>query len=211
MPPRVLPPDLQRARGHPHRRRRLPRGPLLGPPGHLRLPGRRDLAHPPGHQRAGPRLPPPSRDRQALRHPGPGCAVDGWSWASASDRSRRSSDLLGAPFADRGDRADDALMALRSSLSTRTPAYHGAYYRYADVVMDPCARQSAVPLWIGGRTARSLRRAVDLGDGWVPFAIRPPTSAPCWKRPEPRRPGRPGTALSGGAPERPPPRSHRRS
>jgi probable F420-dependent oxidoreductase len=80
--------------------------------------------------------------------------------------------LLGAPFADRGDRADDALMALRSSLSTRTPAYHGAYFRYADVVMDPCARQSAVPLWIGGRTARSLRRAVDLGDGWVPFAIR---------------------------------------
>src|ERR1700692_4923025 len=38
--------------------------------------------------------------------------------------------------------------------------------------MDPCARQSSVPLWIGGRTARSLRRAVELGDGWVPFAIR---------------------------------------
>jgi alkanesulfonate monooxygenase SsuD/methylene tetrahydromethanopterin reductase-like flavin-dependent oxidoreductase (luciferase family) len=30
-----------------------------------------------------------------------------------------------------------------------------------------------VPLWIGGRTARSLRRAVELGDGWVPFGIRP--------------------------------------
>ena len=80
--------------------------------------------------------------------------------------------LLGAPFGDRGARADDALMALRGSLSTPTPAYDGTYYRYADVVMDPCARQSTVPLWIGGRTARSLRRAVELGDGWVPFAIR---------------------------------------
>ena len=80
--------------------------------------------------------------------------------------------LLGAPFGDRGDRADDALMALRSSLSTRTPAYAGTYYRYGDVVLDPCARQSTVPLWIGGRSARSLRRAVELGDGWVPFAIR---------------------------------------
>jgi luciferase-like monooxygenase len=29
-----------------------------------------------------------------------------------------------------------------------------------------------VPLWIGGRTARSLRRAVELGDGWVPFGLR---------------------------------------
>ena len=45
--------------------------PVLGPAGHLRLPGRRDLPDPPGHQRARPRLPPPARDRQALRHPRP--------------------------------------------------------------------------------------------------------------------------------------------
>jgi alkanesulfonate monooxygenase SsuD/methylene tetrahydromethanopterin reductase-like flavin-dependent oxidoreductase (luciferase family) len=29
-----------------------------------------------------------------------------------------------------------------------------------------------VPLWVGGRTYRSLRRAVELGDGWTPFALR---------------------------------------
>jgi alkanesulfonate monooxygenase SsuD/methylene tetrahydromethanopterin reductase-like flavin-dependent oxidoreductase (luciferase family) len=28
-----------------------------------------------------------------------------------------------------------------------------------------------VPLWVGGRTARSLRRAVELGDGWAPFGL----------------------------------------
>jgi probable F420-dependent oxidoreductase len=81
-------------------------------------------------------------------------------------------DLLGAPFADRGARADDAIAALRSSLSTEHPEYHGPYYRFSDVVLDPCARQSPVPLWIGGRTARSLRRAVALADGWVPFGTR---------------------------------------
>ncbi len=81
-------------------------------------------------------------------------------------------DLLGAPFTDRGPRADDALSALRASLSERQPRYDGAYYRYSDVVLDPCALQPSVPLWIGGRTARSLRRAVELGDGWVPFGIR---------------------------------------
>jgi alkanesulfonate monooxygenase SsuD/methylene tetrahydromethanopterin reductase-like flavin-dependent oxidoreductase (luciferase family) len=26
-------------------------------------------------------------------------------------------------------------------------------------------------MWIGGRTPRSLRRAVELGDGWCPFAV----------------------------------------
>jgi alkanesulfonate monooxygenase SsuD/methylene tetrahydromethanopterin reductase-like flavin-dependent oxidoreductase (luciferase family) len=31
--------------------------------------------------------------------------------------------------------------------------------------------QQTVPLWIGGRTARSLRRAVELADGWAPFGL----------------------------------------
>lgn len=81
-------------------------------------------------------------------------------------------DLLGAAFADRGPRADEAIAALRVSLSEPRPRFEGRYYQYGDVVLDPCALQSSVPLWIGGRTARSLRRAVELGDAWVPFGIR---------------------------------------
>jgi probable F420-dependent oxidoreductase len=84
---------------------------------------------------------------------------------------REEFDLIGAPFADRGARADDALRALRASLSDPRPRYKGPYYAYDDVVLDPCARQERVPFWIGGRTARSLRRAVDLGDGWAPFGL----------------------------------------
>jgi probable F420-dependent oxidoreductase len=80
-------------------------------------------------------------------------------------------ELLGAPFEDRGARADDAIKALRVSWSEPRPAYDGRYYRYSDVVLDPCATERSVPLWIGGRTRRSLRRAVELADGWVPFAI----------------------------------------
>jgi probable F420-dependent oxidoreductase len=82
-------------------------------------------------------------------------------------------DLLGASFGDRGALADDALRALRASLSRREPAYAGAHYRYAGFVVDPCSVQTRVPIWIGGRTARSLRRAVELADGWTPFGIEP--------------------------------------
>ena len=28
-----------------------------------------------------------------------------------------------------------------------------------------------MPIWVGGRTARSLRRAVELADGWAPFGL----------------------------------------
>lgn len=82
-------------------------------------------------------------------------------------------DLLGAEFAERGQRADDALAALRASLSVRSPAYDGQFYRYAGFVVDPCAVQQQVPIWVGGRTLRSLRRAVRFGEGWMPFGLSP--------------------------------------
>ena len=30
-----------------------------------------------------------------------------------------------------------------------------------------------MPIWVGGRTLRSLRRAAELADGWTPFAVTP--------------------------------------
>ncbi|BDB41893.1 MULTISPECIES: TIGR03619 family F420-dependent LLM class oxidoreductase [Mycobacterium] len=80
-------------------------------------------------------------------------------------------DLLGAAFDDRGARGDDALRALRASLSVRKPEYRGEFYSYGGMIVDPCAVQDRVPLWVGGRTLRSLRRAVTLADGWAPFAV----------------------------------------
>jgi probable F420-dependent oxidoreductase len=80
-------------------------------------------------------------------------------------------DLLGVPFEDRGARGDDALKALRASLAKREPSYDGPYYRFGGMVVDPWAVQEHLPIWIGGRTRRSLRRAVELADGWMPFGL----------------------------------------
>ncbi|MFC7446836.1 LLM class F420-dependent oxidoreductase [Rhodococcus daqingensis] len=90
---------------------------------------------------------------------------------------REEFELLGAPFEGRGARADDALRALRAALSRPRPEYHGEYYDFADVVIEPHTQQPRVPFWIGGRTARSLRRAIELGDGWVPFGLGLPELA----------------------------------
>lgn len=82
-------------------------------------------------------------------------------------------DLLDAPWDERGARADDAIRALRASLSTPRPSYDGEYFAFHDLVVEPCALQAHVPIWVGGRTLRSLRRAAALGDGWMPFGLRP--------------------------------------
>ena len=79
--------------------------------------------------------------------------------------------LLDARFEDRGARADDAMRALRAALSQPRPEYHGTFYDFEGFVVDPCAMQARVPMWVGGRTARSLRRAVELADGWAPFGL----------------------------------------
>ena len=90
-------------------------------------------------------------------------------------------DLLGAPFDDRGERADDALRALRAALSSNEPVYAGNYYSFGGLIVDPCALQPQMPIWIGGRTKRSLRRALTLAEGWAPFGI-PVATAGEWLR-----------------------------
>jgi probable F420-dependent oxidoreductase len=84
---------------------------------------------------------------------------------------REEFDLIGAEFEDRGARGDDALRALRASFGVAEPAYRGSHYEYSGFLIDPTSVQQPVPLWIGGRTPRSLRRAVELADGWSPFGL----------------------------------------
>jgi len=82
--------------------------------------------------------------------------------------------MLGRDFAGRGPKAREALRAIRASFGKREPAFHGEHYDFADVTIDPVAVQAHVPVWMGGRTARSLRRAIELDcDAWVPFALAP--------------------------------------
>lgn len=84
---------------------------------------------------------------------------------------REEFELLGADFAQRGPRFEDALHALRAALGQRQPHYEGSHYRFRDFVVDPAAVQTHVPIWLGGRSPRSLRRALRLADGWDPFGL----------------------------------------
>ena len=64
------------------------------------------------------------------------------------------------------------MRALRAALSQREPAYHGRTTTSTASSSTRTRVQAHVPMWVGGRTCRSLRRAVELGDGWAPFGLR---------------------------------------
>jgi len=85
--------------------------------------------------------------------------------------------LGGSEFEQRGPRGDDAIRAIRASMGRRMPEYHGPHYSFGDMIIDPCAVQQDMPVWVGGRTMRSLRRALTLGDGWIPFGLSLPDLA----------------------------------
>jgi probable F420-dependent oxidoreductase len=78
-------------------------------------------------------------------------------------------ELLGHAFTGRGEQSDDAIRAIRAAWGTSVPEYHGSHYDFAGFVVEPSGLPRAVPIWVGGRTRRSLRRALELGDAWVPF------------------------------------------
>jgi probable F420-dependent oxidoreductase len=73
-------------------------------------------------------------------------------------------DALGAPFAGRGARLEEALAVIRSALAGGPVEHSGEHFRISGVQL--CEEQLAVPVVLGGNTERALRRAARLGDGW---------------------------------------------
>ena len=80
-------------------------------------------------------------------------------------------ELLGHAFAGRGERADDSLRAIRAAWGQREPVYDGTYFQFRDFIVEPSGVARPLEIWIGGRTRRSLRRAIELGDAWIPFRL----------------------------------------
>lgn len=84
---------------------------------------------------------------------------------------REEFEILGSPFGDRGSRADDALAAIRAGWGSSSVEFEGDYFDYRDLTVEPHSPRKQPRVWVGGSTQRSLRRALELGDGWTPFGL----------------------------------------
>lgn len=78
--------------------------------------------------------------------------------------------VLGADFAGRGPRFDAAVRAMRAAWTGESVELDAPHFAVRGHTMLPPPRQApGPPVWIGGNSRRARRRAVELGDGWMPF------------------------------------------
>ena len=75
--------------------------------------------------------------------------------------------LLGAPFKQRGALSDEYLRAMKELWTNPDPQFDGQFVRFSGIKCEPKPLQNPFPVWIGGHSARAMRRVVEFGDGWV--------------------------------------------
>jgi probable F420-dependent oxidoreductase len=75
-------------------------------------------------------------------------------------------DFMGIDFAGRGRRADEEIRIMRG-LWGGERSFEGDHWSFHDATFEPRpSRQSEI--WVGGSSARAIRRARELGDAWHP-------------------------------------------
>ena len=77
---------------------------------------------------------------------------------------------LGVDYAERNELSDEAIESMKRIWAGESLSLEGRHFRAAGPTVLPRPLQRPhPPLWIGGNSRRAMRRAVELGDGWLPF------------------------------------------
>ena len=75
---------------------------------------------------------------------------------------------LGVPFAERGPRTDEYIMAMRELWSADKASFKGRFVAFENVYCRPQPIHNSVPIVVGGHSEAAARRAGRLGDGFFP-------------------------------------------
>jgi len=74
-------------------------------------------------------------------------------------------EVLGADFAHRGSRTNEAIQVLRTLWRDATPHFQGHHFAFTDLTMNP--KPPEIPILVGGQSRLAYQRVVALGDGWL--------------------------------------------
>lgn len=81
---------------------------------------------------------------------------------------------LGLPTGQRGRRLQEGVEVLRAIWADGHATYHGDFYRFEDVLIEPKpVQRPGPPVWFGAGSPPALRRAARLGDGWLAAGSSP--------------------------------------
>jgi len=73
----------------------------------------------------------------------------------------------GNDWAVRGRRTDEMIRCLRVLFEEHEPSFSGEFFHFEPIGFDPKPVQSPLPVHIGGDGMRAVRRAAELGNGWI--------------------------------------------
>jgi probable F420-dependent oxidoreductase len=78
--------------------------------------------------------------------------------------------VVTTPFAERGAVTDEYVAAFKTLWTEKKPVIEGKYVHYDRLLLEPKPTQKPhPPIWVGGESGPSLRRAARLGDAWYPI------------------------------------------
>ena len=78
--------------------------------------------------------------------------------------------VVATPFAERGRVTDEYIRAFRTLWTEDAPRHEGTWVKFDGVFFEPKPVQRPhPPIWVGGESGPSLRRAAGLGDAWYPI------------------------------------------
>ncbi|MDE3077451.1 MAG: TIGR03619 family F420-dependent LLM class oxidoreductase, partial [Chloroflexota bacterium] len=76
---------------------------------------------------------------------------------------------LGVSYEEAGRRTDEYIQAMQALWTQDQPRFSGGYVAFDGVEFNlPCVQRPHPPIWVGGRTKYSLRRAVRFAAAWHP-------------------------------------------
>ena len=79
-------------------------------------------------------------------------------------------DALGVDFRERDELADEAIRAMKVAWAEDGVHFEGRHFIARGHTQRPRpVQQPHPPIWVGGNSRRAIRRAVELGDGWMPI------------------------------------------
>jgi probable F420-dependent oxidoreductase len=83
-------------------------------------------------------------------------------------------DALDQDFHNRGKRTDEILEILQRCWSTDPITYHGTFYEFTDIKVQPKPAHP-IEIWVGGSGPAAFRRAQRFGNGFQLIGLKPDT------------------------------------
>ena len=91
---------------------------------------------------------------------------------TASGHLEREFEILGVPYHERGKITDEYLAAIIELWTSEHPSFDGKYVKFDKIHFEPKPiSKPHPPIFIGGNSKPAMRRAANVGDGWLPWLI----------------------------------------